>query len=224
MMKARSRTKKFTLITPPVDKPTSRFKENVDRNAIIYDLWVKDRTIKEIAFETGIPEGSVGYYVVKFNKAARKGNPIIIKNPKKPISDSLLIANYFKKEDLLAEIKQSLNTPKGVDNTKELDKTYKKLMILKLLKDLHRDLFASEEEIQACKRNLPLVDKIVKARKQEKINQEIMGFLKGFKEMNTIENPEQRDLAVKTFCYLCKNKWEEEGLLKKPNPEQSAPS
>lgn len=61
-----------------------------------------------------------------------------------------------------------------------------------------------------------------KQRKNESGNGD--GFLKGLKEINAIENPEQRALAVKTFFDLCKNKWEEEGLLKKLNPEQSAPN
>ena len=51
-------------------------KENADRNFLIYELWTKGYTIKEISDETGIPEGSIAYYVRKFNKKSRRGEPI----------------------------------------------------------------------------------------------------------------------------------------------------
>ena len=51
--------------------------ENTDRNILVYELWTKGRTIDEIASETAIPRSTVGYYVRKFNKRAKSGEPIV---------------------------------------------------------------------------------------------------------------------------------------------------
>ena len=51
-------------------------KENLGRNFLIYEQWKDGRTIDEISFDTGIPRSTIGYYVRKFNKNARRGEPI----------------------------------------------------------------------------------------------------------------------------------------------------
>ncbi len=45
---------------------------NPDRERKIRELWLLDYTIDEIELSTGIKRSTVGYYVRKLNKAARK--------------------------------------------------------------------------------------------------------------------------------------------------------
>jgi len=57
--------------------------ENPDRNFLIYEMWTNGSTIDEISFETGIPRSTVGYYVRKFNKCAKSGEPIVVQRIRK---------------------------------------------------------------------------------------------------------------------------------------------
>ena len=52
-------------------------RQNIYRNKIIYELWERGWTVKQIAAEAGIPEGTVAYYVRKFNKATAQGKPVV---------------------------------------------------------------------------------------------------------------------------------------------------
>ena len=47
-------------------------RSNPDRERKIRELWLLDHTIDEIELSTGIKRSTVGYYVRKLNKAARK--------------------------------------------------------------------------------------------------------------------------------------------------------
>ena len=53
-----------------------RFAENLARTKTLYVHWSNEETIREAAFVTGIPEGSVSRYYKKFNLRARtEGRP-----------------------------------------------------------------------------------------------------------------------------------------------------
>jgi hypothetical protein len=52
------------------------YRSNIERNAAIYKLWEEGKSIEEISLLTGIPRSTVGYYVHKFNAAARTGGAI----------------------------------------------------------------------------------------------------------------------------------------------------
>ncbi len=56
---------------------------NIEREKIIYELWLQSYTVDEISSKTGIPRSSVGYYVAKFNKSKNRDNPRA-KPPVKP--------------------------------------------------------------------------------------------------------------------------------------------
>lgn len=119
-------------------------RENIDRNSIIYELWKKGLTIDAMAFKTGIPRSTVGYYVRKFNKRARRGEPIAFL-PEKAKSDEEGMAFRAIRKNLL-----SINLAKlTLDDKDETDRIYKILMITKLVKELQRELNPTKEEEKA---------------------------------------------------------------------------
>jgi len=119
-------------------------RENLDRNFLIYELWKKGRTIDEISFDTGIPRSTVGYYVRKFNKRARRGEPIAFL-PEREKPDEKDIAFTTVRKNLMFQnlLKWSGEGKDGVD------KVYKFLMIAKLLKELQRDILPTKDEEKA---------------------------------------------------------------------------
>ena len=130
--------------------------ENPDRNFIIYEMWTNGSTIDEISFETGVPRSTVGYYVRKFNKCAKSGEPIVVQQIRKKPNEKVIAVQTWKKLDFLAYLSQIHKEKNG------LDKVYKTLMIAKLLKELHRDIFATKEESQAVQKNWPyLIEQIL---------------------------------------------------------------
>ena len=120
--------------------------ENPDRNFLVYELWGDGHTIDEISFETGIPRSTVGYYVSKFNKCAKSGEPIVCQRVReKPDAKAIAVRAYVKTivcADLIEKFKN-----------REFDKAYKMLMCLKLFKELDRDINPTEEERQAFSEN-----------------------------------------------------------------------
>ena len=124
--------------------------ENTDRNILVYELWKKGYTIDEIAFETAIPRSTVGYYVRKFNKCAKSGEPIVFQQVREqPDEKEMAVQAYAKTSirfDLLKMVKNG-----------EIDNVYKILMILKLWKELQRDIFPTKEEKEAFHKNLVYV-------------------------------------------------------------------
>jgi len=134
--------------------------ENPDRNFIIYQLWTNGSTIDEISFETGIPRSTVGYYVRKFNKCAKSGEPIVVQRIRKKPDEKVIAVQAWKKLDFFVYLKKMLKEEDGLDNV------YKTLMIVKLVKELHRDIFPTEEERQAVQQNWPyLMKQILLAKK-----------------------------------------------------------
>jgi len=134
--------------------------ENPDRNFIIYEMWTNGSTIDEISFETGVPRSTVGYYVRKFNKCAKSGEPIVVQRIRKKPDEKVIAVQAWKKCDFFAYLTEIRNEEDG------LDKVYKTLMIAKLTKELYRDIYPTEEERQAVQKNWPyLIEQILRAKK-----------------------------------------------------------
>jgi hypothetical protein len=120
--------------------------ENATRSLLIYDAWEKGRSVDSISIETGIPRSTVGYYIRKFNKAARRGEPITIRKVEKKRDEKEDAVTAYVKTSSFVGILEMLK--RG-----EFDKVYKLLSILKLMKELKSDFFASDEEREAFDRN-----------------------------------------------------------------------
>jgi len=116
--------------------------ENVDRNAIIHQLWENGDTIDDIAFDTGIPRSTVGYYVRKFNKKAKRGEPIRLPHIVEKPSDEALAQNAFYKGQIFEKLNKYLEAG-------DIDTAYKFLMIIKLNKELQSSIIPTKEESQA---------------------------------------------------------------------------
>jgi len=119
-------------------------RENIDRNFIIYELWKKGHTIDEISFDTGIPRSTVGYYIRKFNKRAKIGEPIVFLPEREKLDEKDLAITAFTKNIGFQGLMKMLR-----EDTDGLDKVYKLLMCTKLLKELQRDIFPTIEESKA---------------------------------------------------------------------------
>lgn len=117
------------------------FPENFDRNILIYDLWKKGYTISEMSFETGIPRSTVGYYVRKFNKRARRGDPIVFSVEKENRTEEEILIMTILKWNQVKKISEWMR--EGPD---AMDKIYKYLSIMKLTKELSREIFLSKDE------------------------------------------------------------------------------
>ena len=126
------------------------FLENADRGFLIYELWEKGLSIDSISLKTGIPRSTVGYYVRKFNKAARRGEPITFPEPGKKRDEKAAAVSGFIKAGSFLEILEMLKR-------QELDKVYKLLSIMKLLNDLQRYVIPSAEEREAFNKNTAYV-------------------------------------------------------------------
>jgi len=125
-------------------------RENPDRNFLIYELWKEGCTINEISFETGIPRSTVGYYVRKFNKRAKSGEPIVCQQVAEKPDEKAMALRAYAKSSAFVGLSEMLK--KG-----EIDKVYKMLMICKLFKELQRDILPTEEERRAFSKNLGYV-------------------------------------------------------------------
>lgn len=135
--------------------------ENPDRNFLIYQLWEKGCTIDEISFETGIPRSTVGYYVRKFNKLARSGEPIVLQQMRKKPDEKVMAVQAWEKTSFFVELVKILKEEGG------LDKVYKTLKIIKLMKELQTYIRPTEEERRAFMKNFNyMVDRILFEKKQ----------------------------------------------------------
>ena len=115
--------------------------ENLDRNFLIYELWKKGRTIDEMSFDTGIPRSTVGYYIRKFNKRAKNGEPIaFLHEREKPDEKDIAFTAFSKNLTFKRLMEWSGESKDG------LDRLYKFLMIIKLLKELQREIFPTNEK------------------------------------------------------------------------------
>ena len=115
---------------------------NEERNRIIYGLWESGKTVDEIALSTGIPRGTVAYYVRKFNRLARQGiSPVFAHKARKRGPDDLALSALEKIlcfQPVLEMIK--------VGN---FDRSYYYLSTMKLLLELRNHLTLDEEEMRA---------------------------------------------------------------------------
>jgi hypothetical protein len=112
------------------------FKTNLERNNRIYNLWEEGRTVDEISTSMGIPRSSAGYYVRKFNQAARQGKTLPL--PTKAKQDDVVqdfLAKIFVADRVLNFIKS--NDPQ---------KIYYYLASMKLLYELTPKLALTEEQ------------------------------------------------------------------------------
>jgi len=116
--------------------------ENLERNSLIYELWKEGYTIDEISFETGIPRSTVGYYVRKFNKRAKRGEPIAFQPVREKPNDETLVTKSFLKAGFIVRMVE-------LAANGDIDRVYKSLMVVKLMKELQREIFTTEEEKQA---------------------------------------------------------------------------
>ena len=117
-------------------------KENTERNARIYELWELGLTIDKIAWETGYPRSTVGYYIRKFNKKAIRGEPIILPHVVEGPGSETLALQAFIKSNAFVKLTETVSAG-------DFDSAYKFLMVLKLVKELQRDLFPTKEEGEA---------------------------------------------------------------------------
>ena len=118
-------------------------KENLYSNLVIHKLWEDGCTIDEITLETGIPRSTVGYYVRKFKRRASRGEPIAYAPANEKPNEKSMAVQAFAKALASQRLFQMLGEEDG------LDKVYKLLMITKLVKELQREIFATEEERKA---------------------------------------------------------------------------
>ena len=150
------------LMERPVKVKSHRIQENPDRNFLVYELWEKGFTVDEIVFETGIPRSSVGYYVRKFNKCAKSGKPIVIQQIKKKPDEKALPQQAWIKSDSMLKLKKMFIA-------EDVDKAYKYLMTIKLMKELQRELNPTEEERQAFMKIFPdVVEQMVRRQAAQK--------------------------------------------------------
>ena len=119
-------------------------RENLERNYIIFELWKKGQTINDISFNTGIPRSTVGYYVRKFNKRAKSGEPIAFLPEREKPDEKEMAYIAFNKNTQFLQVLQWVG--EGKDG---IDRAYKFLMIAKLLKELKMDIYPTMEERKA---------------------------------------------------------------------------
>jgi hypothetical protein len=132
-------------------------KPNLYRNHIIHKLWEDGNTIDEISFETNIPRSTVGYYIRKFNKCAKKGEPIAHPLVKEEIEEKDVALRAFAKVLMSQKMLEMMKEPEGVD------RLYKILMIYKLMKELKGDIFITKEEAQVALGNFSYIIKQISA-------------------------------------------------------------
>lgn len=133
--------------------------ENIDRNFLIYELWEKGCTIDEISFDTGIPRSTVGYYIRKFNKRAKSGEPIAFLHEREKPDEKDIALIAFIKHGIVQRLDDW--SKEGTDG---MDKIYKFLMILKLFKELQRDLFPIKEQEKAlAKHSFYIIKQLIDA-------------------------------------------------------------
>ena len=115
---------------------------NEERNRMIYGLWESGKTIDEIALFTGIPRGTVAYYVRKFNRLARQGvSPVFAHKARKKGPDDLALSALGK----VLCFQPVLEMIKGGN----FDRSYYYLGTMKLLLELRNHLALDEEEMRA---------------------------------------------------------------------------
>ena len=104
-------------------------------------MWKKGYTVKEISFETDIPKSSAGYYVRKFNKRARRGDPIPFLPEREKLNRKDMAFNAFLKNLFSQKLKIMILKSKDA-----LNDVYKLLSVAKLIKELQRELSPTLEE------------------------------------------------------------------------------
>jgi hypothetical protein len=91
----------------------------------------------------------VGYYIHKFNKSSKKGEPIVFQAHEK-LDPKALAINSLIKSLMLNQLTETIKSG-------DIDKVYKVLSVYKLAKELERDLLPTPEEIKSFYENLNYV-------------------------------------------------------------------
>jgi hypothetical protein len=114
-------------------------KTNEDRNQTVYPLWESGKTVDEIALLTGIPRGTVGYYVRKFNRLARTGlSPAIVGKAKKRDASEVFLS-FLTKAHFFRSLLEMVNAG-------DFQKSYYYINTMKLLLELKSYITLDEEE------------------------------------------------------------------------------
>jgi hypothetical protein len=114
------------------------YRSNIERNAAIYKLWEEGKSVEEISLLTGIPRSTVGYYVHKFNAAARTGGAIPLPPPTKKQPAEILFGFLQK-----YEVMDYLHTQLRICDAPTL---YYRLAAMKLLVEITARLELTNEE------------------------------------------------------------------------------
>lgn len=111
------------------------YRQNLERNRVVYELWEKGLTVDKIASLTGIPRSTVGYYVRKFNRLAAEGKPVVLPQEGKVTRETSTFAKSLQlvKEMALKKIRIDILNMLNAGNYERL---YYLLMDLKLVKDI----------------------------------------------------------------------------------------
>ena len=178
--------------------------ENTERNALLYDLWVKGYTVDKATLETGYPRSSVGYYFRKFNKKASKGEPIITQPVVKPDPQTLTRQGIIKASKFSFILELLL--------AGEHDAVYKHLMILKLVKELQKDIFPTREEEEAFNK---VFYQVIQARAEYLKNAQNMNdyFGKPIRNLDYHPKPIVRDLEAEVRLARIRTETNLEGYI-----------
>jgi hypothetical protein len=106
------------------------YSTNSERNRVIYEFWEMNLTVGEISSRTGIPRGTVGYYVRKFNKLAAKGKPVVFLGPSHSPG---IPSNYTQDIQLMSNLERRILESVVHGDWEGL---YYRLSAFKLLKEL----------------------------------------------------------------------------------------
>jgi len=114
------------------------YQSNLERNVVIYQHWQEGKTIEEISTLTGIPHSTVGYYVRKFNTAARAGMPLPLPPPSKK-QPAEIEFSFLQKHKVMEFLLNLLRT-------NDAQTIYYHLASMKLLTELFGRLTLTKEE------------------------------------------------------------------------------
>jgi transposase len=114
------------------------YQSNLERNAVIYQHWQEGKTIEEISTLTGVPRSTVGYYVRKFNAAARAGMPLPLPPPSKK-QPAEIVFSFLTKAKVMEFVLNLLKTG-------DAQTIYYNLASMKLLTELIGRLTLTKEE------------------------------------------------------------------------------
>jgi hypothetical protein len=134
-------------------------RSNPERESRIYELWQRSETIDEISVVTGIPRSTVGYYVGKFNRDAKKRRLRLGEGLENRTAIPPRSSEDGSKTDLfnsallkIIDFDDILNRAKGFIATGRFDQLYYLLRCWKLLPQTLNTLTLTTEEMGELQR------------------------------------------------------------------------